>query len=41
MEDDLRIGREELLRLRYGFAILDREPEDDKIEALYAGYIRG
>ena len=41
MEGDLEVARREPLRLRYGFAILDREPESDEIESLYAAYVRG
>ena len=41
MEGDLEVGRQEPLWLRYGFAILDRDPEVDEVEALYAGYVRG
>ena len=41
MEGDLEVDRREPLRLRYGFAILDQEPEVDAIEALYARYLRG
>ena len=41
MEGDLEVDRRQPLRLRYGFAILDREPESDEIESLYATYVRG
>ena len=40
MEGDLEVGSQEPLWLRYGFAILDREPEVDEIEAAYAAYVR-
>ena len=40
MEGDLEVDRREPLRLRYGFAILDRDPDVDEVEAWYAGYAR-
>ena len=39
MEGDLEIDRQEPLRLRYGFAILDHDPEVEDIETLYGRYL--
>ena len=40
MEGDLELDRQQPLRLRYGFAILDQEPHLEEIEALYRWYCR-
>ena len=39
MEGDLELEQGEILGLRYGFAVLDQEPEANEIERLYSEYI--
>ena len=39
MTGDVEVSRHQPLRLRYGFAILDQDPEVEQIEALYRRYL--
>jgi hypothetical protein len=39
MEGDLELGQGESLKLCYGFAVLDQEPEAGEIERLYSEYL--
>ena len=40
MNGTMEIRQPDALRLRYGFAILDDEPDTDAVEALYTGYVQ-
>ncbi|MBI4551295.1 MAG: PmoA family protein, partial [Candidatus Latescibacteria bacterium] len=41
MSGPIELRRGETLTLRYGLAILDREPDADKIEEWYTQYVAG
>lgn len=40
MNGTMEIRQPDALRLRYGFVVLDDEPDKDGIEALYTGYVQ-